>query len=250
MGKPGRVLLRDYLAKELASPEKPDLVVANVENAAHGYGVSEAVLKEIESFGVTVFSGGNHTFDKKDIFDFIDKYPTLLRPANYPAGTPGKGTCVVEVDGFKIGFLNIMGRVFMEPLQSPFAIADELLPALSEQADAIIVDFHAEATAEKVAMGWYLNGRVAAVVGTHTHVQTADERILPGGTAYITDLGCCGPADGVIGMELKGALRRLVQQLPSRLEVASGPAMINGVRIEIDRESGKAVQISRIFVRE
>jgi 2',3'-cyclic-nucleotide 2'-phosphodiesterase len=250
VGRPGRVFLIDFVKRALASDEKPDLVVANVENSAHGFGVTEKILKELDECGVRVFSGGNHTFDKKEIFEFIDKWPTLLRPANYPPGTPGRGTCVVDVDGVKVGFLNVMGRVFMEPLQSPFVVAEELLPALKEQCDIVIVDFHAEATAEKVAMGWFLDGKVAAVLGTHTHVQTADSRVLPQGTAYITDVGCCGPADGVIGMDWESVYRRLVQQLPSRLEIADGPAMVNGVMLTISTKTGLAEKIERIFERE
>ncbi len=250
IGRPGRQLVVKYVTSELASPEPPDLVVANVENAAHGFGITEPILKQLKTAGVHVFSGGNHTFDKKEIFEIIDRYPELLRPANYPDGTPGRGTYIHDLNGFKVGFLNLMGRVFMEPLRSPYHTADELLPALIEQSDAVIVDMHAEATAEKVTLGWYLDGKVSAVLGTHTHVQTADERILPGGTAYITDVGCCGPADGVIGMNKESVFRRLIQQLPARLDVADGPAMLNGVRIKISRETGKALSINRIFVRE
>lgn len=250
IGKPGRQLVVKYVTEALQSPDPPDIVVANVENAAHGFGVTEKILNELSACGISVFSGGNHTFDKKEIFDFIDKYPELLRPANYPPGTPGRGTYIVDVNGFKVGFLNLMGRVFMEALQSPYYVANELLPELIAESNAVVVDMHAEATAEKVALGWYLDGRVAAVLGTHTHVQTADERILPGGTAYITDVGCCGPADGIIGMDRESVFRRLIQQLPVRLEVAEGAAMLNGVRIQISKETGRALSISRLFVRE
>jgi metallophosphoesterase (TIGR00282 family) len=182
--------------------------------------------------------------------EFIDGEVNLLRPANYPDGTPGKGCCVVEAAGVKIGILNVMGRVFMEPLRSPFTVADELLPQLKEQTNVILVDMHAEATAEKIALGWYLDGRVSAVIGSHTHVQTADERVLPGGTAYITDVGCCGPYNGVIGMEKEAVFRRMVKQLPTRLDVAQGPAMVNGVLIEIDAETGRARSIKRVQFHE
>ena len=253
IGKPGRQFVVKYLTEVLASAAPPDLVVANVENAAHGYGVTEKVLRELGEAGVKVFSGGNHTFDKKEIFEFIDRYPTLLRPANYPADTPGRGTCIVEVGGFKVGVLNLMGRVYMEPLESPFLTADQLLPSLMAESDFVIVDIHAEATAEKVALGLYLDGRVSAVIGTHTHVQTADERLLPNGTAYITDVGCCGPVGGVIGMDKQSVFRRLVQQLPSRLEIAGGPAQVNGVLIRFsktagrfEKRSGTAVSIQRV----
>jgi len=250
IGRPGRLLVAKYVTEQLASSQPPDLVIANVENAAHGYGVTSKVMHELQTAGVGVFSGGNHTFDKKEIFEIMDRYPTLLRPANYPPGTPGRGTCVVDIKGFKFGFLNLLGRVFMEPLQSPFHTADELLPGLISECDAVMVDMHAEATAEKVAMGMYLDGRVAAVVGTHTHVQTADERILQNGTAYITDVGCCGPVNSVIGMDPKTVFRRMVQQLPTRLSIASGPAQLNGVRIEIDRETKKATSITRVMVND
>lgn len=247
VGKPGCRVIKHFLAEEASA----DLVIANVENASRGFGVTESNIQEIKSAGVQLFTGGNHTFDRKEIFQFIDSEPFLLRPANYPDGTPGKGHCVYELEsGLKFGVLNLMGRVFMEPLASPFLVADQLIPIIAEQTNLILVDMHAEATAEKVAMGWYLDGRVSAVVGTHTHVQTADERILPHGTAYITDVGCCGPADGVIGMERESVFRRMVKQLPTRLEVAPGPAMVNGVAITLDTRTGKATKIERLHYRE
>lgn len=243
IGQPGRQAVARLLSG-LAAP--PDLVVANVENVAHGFGVGERHIEELARAGVNVFSGGNHTFDRKEIFDFIGRHETLLRPANYPEGTPGQGHCLVQAGPCAVAVVNLMGRVFMEPLESPFLVAERLISELSGQAAVILVDIHAEATSEKVAMGWYLDGRVSAVVGTHTHVQTADNRILPGGTAYITDLGCCGPADGIIGMEREGVFRRLIKQLPTRFEVAPGRAMVNGVRIQVDAASGKARSIERI----
>jgi hypothetical protein len=243
IGKPGRAVIKRYLS-ELSSAA--DLVIANVENAAHGFGTTQSNVAELREAGVSAFTGGNHTFDRKEIFEFIDKQTDLVRPANYPSGTPGQGATIVEAGGIKVAILNLIGRVFMEPLTSPFLVADQLLPQLKEKATIVLVDFHAEATAEKVAMGWYLDGRVSAVLGTHTHVQTADERILPGGTGYITDVGCCGPHDGVIGMERQGVFRRLIEQMPSRFEVASGPAMLNGVRLELDSVSGKTKKIERV----
>jgi metallophosphoesterase (TIGR00282 family) len=248
IGKPGRRILRRYLRQvEL----KPDLIVANVENAAHGFGVTEQNLAELKDAGIRVFTGGNHTFDRKEIFGFIDREQHLLRPANYPDGTPGKGHCIVELEsGIKVGVLNLMGRIFMEPLASPYLVADQILAILAKETKIIFVDLHAEATAEKVAMAWYIDGRASVLVGTHTHVQTADERILPQGLAYITDAGCCGPADGIIGMDRENVFRRMVQQLPCRLEVASGPAQLNGVKVIVDPESGKAISIERINKRE
>lgn len=244
IGRPGRQVIKTFLTR---NPEIADLIVANVENAAHGFGTSEANLEELRSVGVTVFTGGNHTFDRKEIFEFIDKDNNIVRPANYPEGTPGRGYCVATTaDGIKVGVINVMGRVYMEPLRSPFLVADELIEKVKEETNVILVDFHAEATAEKVAMGWYLDGRVSAVVGTHTHVQTADERILPGGTAYLTDAGPCGPRDGVIGMDKESVFKRMVKQLPARFDVADGPAIMCGVLYTINSETGKAISVQRI----
>ncbi len=244
IGKPGRQIVKSFLSRNVAIA---DIIVANVENAAHGFGTTQNNLQELKELGIKVFSGGNHTFDRKEVFEFIDQEPHFLRPANYPEGTPGKGFCLIELgDGLPVAVVNLIGRVFMEPLQSPFLVADQLLAKIRETTNLIFVDFHAEATAEKVAMGWYLDGRVSAIVGTHTHVQTADERILPGGTAYLTDAGCCGPRDGVIGMDKESVFRRMVNQLPARFDVAPGPAMLSGVLIGIERKSGKAISIERI----
>jgi 2',3'-cyclic-nucleotide 2'-phosphodiesterase len=243
IGKPGRAVIKRYLSQ---NTNKTDLVIANVENAAHGFGTTQSNVAELQSAGVGAFTGGNHTFDRKEILAFIDQEANLVRPANYPSGTPGRGTCIVDVAGVKVALLNLIGRVFMEPLCSPFLVADELLAKLKEETSIVLVDFHAEATAEKIAMGWYLDGRVSAVLGTHTHVQTADERVLPEGTGYITDVGCCGPYNGVIGMDKVGVFRRLIEQMPTRFEVAGGRAMLNGVRLEIDRQSGKTKSIERV----
>jgi 2',3'-cyclic-nucleotide 2'-phosphodiesterase len=247
IGKPGRAVIKRYLKE--ANPG-PDLIIANAENAAHGFGTTQSNLTELREAGVIAFTGGNHTFDRKETLDFIDGEVNVLRPANYPEGTPGKGHCIVDAGQIKLGILNLIGRVFMEPLRSPFAVAEELLPGLKEKTNLILVDIHAEATAEKVAMGWYLDGRVSAVIGSHTHVQTADERILPNGTAYITDVGCCGPENGVIGMERESVFRRMIKQLPTRLEVANGPAMVNGVLIEIETATGKSLSIKRVQFHE
>jgi metallophosphoesterase (TIGR00282 family) len=247
IGKPGRRVVKQYI--DQLNP-LPDLIAANVENIAHGFGVAQQNIAELKECGVKVFSGGNHTFDRKEIFDFIDQEECLLRPANYPPQTPGHGFCYIQVGEHKVAFLNLMGRVFMQPLESPYMVADNLLGEISKQTNLIIVDFHAEATAEKVSLGWHLDGKVSAVLGTHTHVQTADERILPGGTAYLTDCGCCGPTDGIIGMERAGAFRRFIDQLPARLEVASGPAMAHGVLLTLNTETGKAVAIERVQFKE
>ena len=248
VGRPGRLHVREYLQSLSAAGDKPDLIIVNAENAAHGFGLTRKIVNEFVECGVHVLSGGNHTFDKKEIFEFIDDSPFILRPANYPEDTPGRGTFVFDDGDFRFGIINLMGRVFMEPLRSPFLIADELIASMNaDGVKAVMVDFHAEATAEKVALGLYLDGRATAVLGTHTHVQTADERILPGGLAYITDAGLCGPSNGVIGMDKAQVFRRLVQQLPCRLEIASGPTVLSGVRFKVDRDSGKAVSIERIL---
>lgn len=243
IGKPGRQVVVDYLNN---LEKKPDLIIANVENAAHGFGLTKDIYTELKTAGIQVFTGGNHTFDRKEIFEFIDESPEIIRPANFPAQTPGKGYCLIETTKTKVGVLNIQGQVFMDNLDSPFAVADKILPELQSQTNVIFVDFHAEATAEKVGMGWYLDGKVSALVGTHTHVQTADERILPGGTAFITDAGPCGPRDGIIGMDKDSVFRRMINHLPSRFEVASGPAKLHGVMIEVDPSSGKANKIERV----
>jgi 2',3'-cyclic-nucleotide 2'-phosphodiesterase len=247
IGKPGRRALISYLKNHCSGA---DVIIANTENVAHGFGIQEQHVTEMRDAGVMVCTGGNHTFDRREIFDFIDNYPFLLRPANYPEGTPGKGHLVLNIGYCKIGVINLQGRVFMDPLRSPFLVADELIKELQKETNIILVDLHAEATAEKMAMGWYLDGRVSAVIGTHTHVQTADERILPKGTAYLTDAGACGPMKGVIGMHLEGVFRRMIQQLPSRFEIADGPAAVCGVEIMVDMSSGKAVGISRIRFEE
>jgi len=250
IGKPGRSVVKKYLQHLKAAADEggapyPDFVVVNVENAAHGFGVTKENLAEFRELGVDVFSGGNHTFDRKEIFEFIETEERLLRPGNYPEGTPGKGLVQLEKNGIKFAVINLMGRVFMEPLQSPFLVADKLLESITEEC-IILVDMHAEATAEKVALGWYLDGRVSAIVGSHTHIQPVDERLLKKGTAYITDAGACGPTDGVIGMALEGVMRRMVKQLPSRFELADGPAAACGVLIKIDSTSKCATSIERI----
>ena len=244
IGKPGRRVVKEYLSQHASGV---DLIVANVENAAHGFGVSESNLQELTEAGVKVFTGGNHTFDRKEIFEFIETTPNLLRPANYPDGTPGKGSCIFKLsDGVEVGVINLIGRVFMEPLGSPFLVADRLIEEMSARTKIILVDFHAEATAEKVAMGWHLDGRVSAMVGTHTHVQTADERVLPKGTGYLTDSGCCGPRNGVIGMDQAAVFRRMINQLPARFEVAEGQAQLCGVIFTIDVNTGHSLNVERV----
>ncbi len=224
-----------------------DLVVANGENAAAGYGLTVPVLRELFDAGVDVVTSGNHIWDKKEIMPVLDKEPRLLRPANYPSGLPGGGIGVYETAaGIKVGVLNLEGRVFMKNLDCPFRGADELLSELESETPIVFVDFHAEATSEKQAMGHYLDGKVSAVVGTHTHVQTADERILAGGTGYLTDVGMTGSQDAIIGNQKETALQRFLTQLPVRLEVAKKNPYLCGVLLTINEETGRCEAIERI----
>ncbi|HCP15453.1 MAG TPA: TIGR00282 family metallophosphoesterase [Peptococcaceae bacterium] len=247
VGRPGRRILKDALPRLVRSLE-PDMVIANGENAAAGNGLTEETAREIYSAGVDVITMGNHTWDKKEIFDFIDTDPHLIRPANYPPGTPGKGWTIYESRAGKprIAVINLMGRVFLNAIECPFRMADILVEEARKQTPIIIVDFHAEATSEKIAMGWHLDGRVSAVVGTHTHVQTADERILPLGTAYITDAGMTGPRDSILGIKPDIIVRKFLTQMPARFEVAEGIAQINGVLIQTDDQTGLATEICKI----
>jgi metallophosphoesterase (TIGR00282 family) len=225
-----------------------DLIVVNAENAAGGFGITRPVADEFFDRGVDVLTTGNHVWDKRETLEFIDDEPRLLRPHNYPAGAPGTGWCVATArNGERVGVLNTMGRVFMHPdLDCPFRCADEVLDSRPSDVKVVLVDFHAEASSEKTAMGWYLNGRVAAVVGTHTHVPTADERVLPGGTAYISDVGMTGCYNSIIGMKTEDSLARFVNKLPRRLEPASGAATLCAVLIDIDEQTGAARSIERI----
>lgn len=249
VGRPGRRAVAELVPKWRAE-FGCELVVANGENAAGGVGLTPPVAEELWRSGVDVLTSGNHIWSKKEIIPFLDQdYRPLLRPANYPPGTPGRGVYVTRVgEKWPVAVINLQGRTFMEPIDSPFRVVDQCLSSLPEDVRVILVDFHAEATSEKVAMGWYLNGRVSAVIGTHTHIPTADERILPGGTAYLTDAGMCGPLDSVLGVETEVILRAFVTQLPVRHEIArSGPTVVSGVLIEVDPESGRALLIRRIY---
>ena len=249
-GRPGRTILREQLAG-LRRSHGADLVVVNGENAAAGFGITPSVYEELLAAGADVVTLGNHTFDKKEAMALLDEEPRLLRPLNYPPGAPGRGAAVVEAGGCRVLVMNAMGRVFLPILlDDPFRAVDAELEAHSGRYDVAFLDFHGEATSEKEAMGWYLDGRAAAVVGTHTHVQTADERILPQGTAYITDVGMTGPADSVLGMDKDAMVQRMLRQLPTRFEVAEGRRQINAVVVEVDRESGQAREVQRIFIRE
>jgi len=247
-GKPGRELLRRGLAG-LAAHHQVDLVIANVENAAAGFGITPALADDLAGYGVAVMTTGNHVWDKKEIYPYFAQNPRLLRPANFPAGAPGRGSIVVPAsNGVPVGVINAMGRVFMTPLDDPFKTVLDEIAAVKTEAAVVFVDFHAEATSEKVAMGWHLDGRVTAIVGTHTHVQTADERVLPNGTAYITDVGFTGPHDSVIGVEREPAVNRFLTGMPQRFETATANPRLNGVVVTCDAATGRASAIERINV--
>ncbi len=246
VGRPGRFALKERLDR-LVDRHQIDLVIANCENAAAGFGLTVDVAEELFSYGIHAMTSGNHIWDKRDIIDFLDAEIRVLRPANYPGEVPGRGFGVYETStGVKIGIINLEGRVFMNDLDCPFQAADRLVDELSG-ADAIIVDMHAEATSEKMALGWYLDGRVAAVIGTHTHVQTADERILPGGTAFISDVGMTGSRDGVIGMRREPIIEKFLTQRPTRFEVAKKDPVLSAVVVDIDEISGRARKIERVM---
>jgi metallophosphoesterase (TIGR00282 family) len=246
VGKPGRRAVRGYLSTA-ARREPVDFVVANGENASGGIGIDPGTAREMLSGGVDVLTSGNHIWHHKEIHDYLDASERLLRPANFTPGVPGRGWAVFETRaGTRIGVINLIGRVFMGLADCPFRVAEELLARVRERTELVLVDMHAEATSEKVGMGRYLDARVSAVVGSHTHVQTADECILEGGTAYITDAGMCGPTDSVIGMRADQVLKRFVDQLPVRFEVGRGKPMVQGVLIDVDEASGRARSIRRI----
>lgn len=231
---------------QIREKEKIDFIIVNGENAAEGMGITEKNFKDILSQNINVITMGNHTWGKKDIFKFID-HPKLIRPANYPKGVVGKGYGIYECNNKKIAVINLIGRVDINVLsENPFIIGKEIAEKIKNQVDIIIVDFHAEATAEKIAMGHYLDGKVTAVFGTHTHVQTADEQILTGGTAYITDIGMTGPKNSVIGMDIQASLKRFETTLPERYKIASGECIFNGVIFDIDDETNKANSTRRI----
>ena len=247
MGRPARRAVRD-LVPSLIAKEEIDLVVANAENAAGGMGVDIKSAKELLSAGVQVLTSGNHIWKKKEIYSFLDDQESLIRPANFPAGAPGKGWCLWQHNGLRALVINLQGRVFMpNHVDDPFRCVDEILRQHAAQSPVVIVDMHAEATSEKYAMGWYLDGRVSVVFGTHTHVQTADERILPAGTAYITDVGMCGPFDSVIGMEKETVIRGFITQLPRQFEVAQDNVVLQGAIVDID-DNGRAREIRRLRI--
>ncbi|HZX10506.1 MAG TPA: TIGR00282 family metallophosphoesterase [Acidobacteriota bacterium] len=245
IGRPGRKSLKNSLP-QLKKKYKPSLIAANGENSAGGIGITEKVGKELFT-SVDVLTSGNHVWDKREALNYLDIEPRLIRPANYPPPCPGRGACIVrDAEERKVAFLNLQGRVFMEPIDCPFRIADQEIDAIRKKAHVIIVDFHAEATSEKQALGWYLDGKVSAVCGTHTHVPTADERILPQGTAYITDIGMVGGYYSVIGIKKEQAVDRFLTSRPQRFGPSKEGFILNAVYLEIDYHTGKALYIERI----
>jgi metallophosphoesterase (TIGR00282 family) len=244
-GEPGRQAVAK-LVPRLRQEHAIDFCVVNVENAAGGFGVTASIARQVLEAGVDVMTSGNHIWDRKEIIEYIVKENLLLRPANYPAGTPGVGSVVVKAGAHRVGVLNLQGRVFMNPIDCPFATADAEVARLRAETALIVVDMHGEATSEKQAIGWYLDGRVSAVVGSHSHVQTADERILPGGTAFLTDLGITGPFDSVIGVDKELAIQRFRTGMPNRFEPATGRVRVQGAVVRIDPETGRAVGIERV----
>jgi metallophosphoesterase (TIGR00282 family) len=247
VARTGRDLVRRGL-RHIVRAHGIDMVIANAENAAGGAGITREIADELLAAGIHVLTSGNHIWAKRETLEFIDKEPRLLRPANYPAATPGAGSYVgPTANGVLVGVINVMGRIFMAPLDDPFVVVRQHIAQVRDRgASIIVVDFHAEATSEKLAMGWHLDGEVTAVIGTHTHVQTADERVLPGGTGYLTDVGMTGPHDGVIGMERSGAVARFTTGIPSRFDAASGDPRLHAVVIAADPATGHATQLQRL----
>lgn len=245
VGRPGRKILKVYL-KEIIQSEAIDLVIVNGENAAGGFGINSEISQELINAGVDVITLGNHTWDNREVFRVLENQPRVIRPANYPAGTPGEGFYIAETNqGVLVGIINLLGQVFLEALNCPFETAMENLNNIKRKTNIIIIDFHAEATSEKKALGWYLDGKVTAVLGTHTHVTTADERILPQGTGYITDIGMTGPSDSVLGIAPEIIVNKFLTKRPARFEVADGPIELNGIILE-SNEFGQAISIKRI----
>jgi 2',3'-cyclic-nucleotide 2'-phosphodiesterase len=247
-GRPGRGIVKERLP-ELVAEYAPDLVLANGENAAAGFGITPKLVDELLGLGISVLTTGNHIWDKKEIFPYLAEHADgpLLRPANYPPHVPGRGLYVGKTRaGLEYAVMNLQGRVFMPSIDCPFRTIDGLLEGIPESVKIRFVDMHAEATSEKLAMGWHLDGRVTAMVGTHTHVPTADEMVLPGGTAYITDLGMTGPYQSVIGINKDIAIRKFLSQLPERFEVANGDVRLCGVLVEADAQTGRAISIQRV----
>lgn len=250
VGRAGRKALRTLLPP-LKEEFKPHLIVANGENAAGGFGITEKIKDEILSLGVDVITLGNHAWDNKDIYSFIQEEERLIRPANYPPHTPGRGYMELYIEGKRFLIINLLGRVFMEPVDCPFRFLDSILAEYQEEGpDYIVVDFHGEATSEKKAMGYHAAGRVSVIVGTHTHIQTADSQILSGGTGYLTDVGMTGAVDSILGMKVEDILKRIQTQRPQRFTVAKGRVQLEGVLVELEEGSHRTKTLTPIRIRE
>ncbi|MCP3739174.1 TIGR00282 family metallophosphoesterase [Rossellomorea sp. BNER] len=250
VGSLGREMITEYLPK-LKAKYRPTLTIVNGENAASGRGITQKIYKGFLQDGANVVTMGNHTWDNKEIFEFIESSKNIVRPANFPKGTPGKGLIFANMNGVEIAVINLQGRTFMPPLDCPFEKAEELVNEAKKRTPFIFVDFHAEATSEKQAMGWFLDGKVTAVVGTHTHIQTADNRILPNGTAFIADVGMTGPYDEILGMTKEAVIKKFMTSLPVRFEVPkTGRKNLSGVHVEIDSKTGLAKNIDRILIND
>ncbi|WP_200759821.1 TIGR00282 family metallophosphoesterase [Effusibacillus dendaii] len=247
VGQPGRTAVTQYLPQVLEE-YNPDLTIANAENAANGRGLTPKLAEMLFDANVDILTMGNHVWDNKDIFGYIEDEKRIVRPANFPKGAPGQGFTLVRAGNVQIAVVNLLGRVFMGDYDSPFVAIDQILEEIGDASRHIFVDFHAEATSEKLAFAHYVDGRVSAVIGTHTHVQTADEQILLHGTAYLTDVGMCGPVNSIIGMKTEQVIQRFLTQMPIRFEVENGPAMLNAVCIDLS-DTGKAVSIERIHLK-
>ncbi len=250
VGKSGRKAVKDFLPL-LMSEYNPDIVIANGENAANGFGITAKISQELFDLGIEVLTTGNHIWDKKDVLEYIQNESRLIRPANYPDSTPGRGSTIVMTgSGHKVAVLNLSGRIFMDPLDCPFKTAEKEIEILRRETDLIFVDFHAEATAEKIALANYIDGKASVLVGTHTHIQTADEQIFPKGLGYITDVGMTGPYDSVIGMKVDAAINRFLYQTPQKYQTATDNVHLCGLFVKVDTETGNAVEIERILLPE
>lgn len=250
VGSPGRDMVKEYVPK-LKEKYRPHITIINGENAAGGKGITEKIYREFLEIGAQAVTLGNHAWDNREIFEFIDDAKYLVRPANFPDGTPGKGIVYVKVNNAEVAIINLQGRTFMNAIDCPFKKADELVSLARERTPFIFVDFHAEVTSEKQAMGWYLDGRVSAVIGTHTHVQTADERVLSGGTGYLSDVGMTGPYDGILGVEREAVLKKFLTSLPVRFEIPkTGRNQLSAVNIELDRKTGLTKKIEPLLIND
>lgn len=248
VARPGRIAVLERI-QDLREQHRIDLAVMNAENVAGGFSITEPLAEQLFASGIDVMTSGNHIFDKREVVPYIERQNRLLRPANYPPGTPGKGIWIGDVRGVRVAVINLIGRVFMSAADDPFRVADELVKAIAADVRIRLVDMHAEATSEKSAMGWFLDGRVSAVTGTHTHVQTADERILPKGTAFLTDIGMTGSYAGVIGMDAEDVIARFTSVTARRAEHSTGDVCICAAVIDVDEATGRAREISRLSMR-